>query len=245
MRALYYDCFSGISGDMNLGAMLDLGVDPKYLMDQLKNLDIGIYEVGIKKDRRKGITGTRVEVIVPQESRASHRTFRDISSLIEESRLPDNVKNISLKVFLKIAQAEAKVHGHGMDEVHFHEVGAIDSIVDVVGAAVCLNHLNVDSVISSPVQIGGGFVKCEHGILPVPAPATAEILRGIPIKTGAVPFETTTPTGAAILAATADKFTDALEFKPELIGYGVGKRDTEIPNVLRVFLGEIANLYQR
>jgi uncharacterized protein (TIGR00299 family) protein len=145
---------------------------------------------------------------------------------------------VSLKIFLKLAEAESRVHGHSLDEVHFHEVGAVDSIVDVVGAAICLDFLDVQNISSSPVELGGGFVKCRHGVFPVPAPATAEILRGIPVRTGAVPFETTTPTGAAILASIAQKFTDKIEIQPDKIGYGVGGRDTDIPNVLRVFLGK-------
>ncbi len=238
MRALYYDCFSGISGDMNLGAMLDLGADRQKLAGELKKLEIGPYEIEVRKEQRKGITGTRVEVIVPEESRTEERRFRDIVSIIERSSLSGKVKDLSLKIFLKLAEAEARVHGHSVDHVHFHEVGAVDSIVDVVGAAVCLDMLGIESITASPVQLGGGFVKCRHGLLPVPAPATVELLKGIPVRTGAVPFETTTPTGAAILAATARGFTDNIEFTPERIGYGVGGRDTDIPNVLRVFMFE-------
>lgn len=242
VRLLYYDCFSGISGDMNLGAMLDLGVDPQKLITELKKLDVGAYEIKIRQEQRKGITGTRVEVIVPPQamtgSQVEERHYGDIVSLIEQSALSDQVKGLSLKIFRKLAEAEAKVHGHSIKEVHFHEVGAVDSIVDVVGAAICLELLDVQDIVSSPIQLGGGFVKCRHGVFPVPAPATAEILTGIPVRTGAVPFETTTPTGAAILAATAQRFTDKMEFNPEKIGYGVGGRDTDIPNVLRVFLGE-------
>lgn len=240
MRSLYYDCFSGISGDMNLGAMLDLGVDPQMLIGELKKLDIGPYEIIIRKEQRKGITGTRVEVIVPQESQTDERHFGDIVAILEQSSLAADIKEISLKIFRKLAEAEAKVHGHSIEEVHFHEVGAVDSIVDVVGAAICLNFLGVNNIMSSPVQLGGGFVKCRHGIFPVPAPATAEILKGMPVRTGSVPFETTTPTGAAILAATVQRFTEKAELKPEKIGYGVGGRDTDIPNVLRVFLGDAA-----
>ena len=244
MKILYYDCFSGISGDMNLGAMIDLGVDGDHLLAELKKLDIGLYDVGIRRDQRRGITGTRVDVCVRHEGAPSHghaceaRTFRDIVKMIGTSGLSEKVKAISLNIFTKIARAEAKVHGHPVEQVHFHEVGAVDSIVDIIGAAVCLEYLQVDRVLCSPVQVGGGFVKCAHGILPVPAPATAEILQGIPIKTGAVPFETTTPTGAAILAATVDCFTEAIDFTVNAIGYGIGHRDTEVPNVLRIFLGE-------
>ena len=139
---------------------------------------------------------------------------------------------------MKIAEAEAKIHGKSLCEVHFHEVGAIDSIVDLVGAAICIDYLKVDRIIASPVQVGGGFVECSHGIIPVPAPATTEILKNIPISTGIVQFETTTPTGAAILAVNVEEFTSKIDFSIEKIGYGIGHRDLEIPNVLRVYLGE-------
>jgi len=240
MKILYYDCFSGISGDMNLGAMMDLGVDHSYLIDQLKKVNIDSYEIKISREKRRGIAGTRFEVLLLSDDHTrKHRNYRDIVGLVLGSRLSEKVKDISLNIFRKVAEAEAGVHGCDLEEVHFHEVGAIDSIVDIVGAAICLDFLKVDQVISSPVEVGGGFVRCAHGILPVPAPATAEILKGIPVKSGAVPFETTTPTGAAILAATVTCFTDKIYFTPEKIGYGIGRRDTDIPNVLRVFLGEI------
>jgi len=245
MKILYYDCFSGISGDMNLGAMIDLGVDRKYLIGELKKLSIGRYDLKINKDQRKGIAGTRVDVVLLPEPHpsdkpiSSERRFTDIVKLITESSLSEKVKAISLNIFRKLAEAEAKVHHHDIEDVHFHEVGAVDSIVDIVGAAVCLDYLKVDKVLSSAVQVGGGFVKCAHGTLPVPAPATVEILKGIPIKAGIVPYETTTPTGAAILAATVDDFTEHFHFTPKGIGYGIGQRDTEIPNVLRVIVGEV------
>jgi len=146
-------------------------------------------------------------------------------------------KKLSLAIFMKVAEAEGKVHGKPLYEVHFHEVGAVDSIVDIVGAAVCLDYLKVDKVMASSVQLGGGFVKCAHGIIPIPAPATVEILKNIPVKSGKVPFETTTPTGAAILAANVGTFTDNMDFSVEKIGYGIGHRDLEIPNVLRIYIG--------
>ena len=245
MKILYYDCFAGISGDMNLGAMIDLGVDPEFLREELRKIEIGAYEIRVKRDQRRGIFGTKVDVILPSGEGApaahghGHRSFKDIAALIEKSNFSDGVKSTGRNIFMKIARAEAKIHGHSIDEVHFHEVGAIDSIVDVVGAAICFEVLKVDKIISSPVQVGGGFVKCAHGMLPVPAPATAEILTGIPIRSGIVPFETTTPTGAAILAATAGRFTEHVDFTPLKIGYGIGHRDTDIPNVLRVILGEM------
>lgn len=247
MRILYYDCFSGISGDMNLGAMIDLGVDPDYLRGELGKLSLGEYELEIKKDQRRGITGTRVNVSFhagrqPDGCLSLHRSFKDLVQLIDQSPLSEKVRLTCLKIFAELARAEAKVHGHEMEDVQFHEVGAIDSIVDIVGAAICLDYLKVDRVLSSAVQVGGGFVECEHGTLPVPAPATAEILKGIPVKWGLAPFEMTTPTGAAILAATVDEFdefTEHIHFTPSGVGYGIGQRDTEIPNVLRVMLGNM------
>jgi pyridinium-3,5-bisthiocarboxylic acid mononucleotide nickel chelatase len=245
VKILYYDCFAGISGDMNLGAMIDLGVDPEFLRKELRKIEIGSCEIRVNRDQRRGIFGTKVDVILPSGAGApealghGHRSFKDIAGLIEKSNFSDGVKSTSRNIFMKIAAAEAKIHGHSIDEVHFHEVGAIDSIVDVVGAAICFEVLKVDRIISSPVQVGGGFVKCAHGVLPVPAPATAEILTGIPIRSGLVPFETTTPTGAAILAAAAGRFAEHVDFTPLKIGYGIGQRDTDVPNVLRVFLGEI------
>jgi len=241
VKILYYDCFSGISGDMNLGAMIDLGVPPSYLLSELKKVDVHSYEIAVQRDQRRGIAGTRVEVILSDDPAPEPRTYQDIVKLIGESGLSGNVKEISLKIFENLARAEAKVHGGQIEDVHFHEIGAVDSIVDIVGAALCLDYLKVDRVLSSPVQVGGGFVKCLHGVLPVPAPATAEILTGIPVKSGSVPFETTTPTGAAILAVTVDRFTGTVNFVPEKIGYGIGQRDTDVPNVLRVFLGELGD----
>jgi uncharacterized protein (TIGR00299 family) protein len=269
MKILYYDCFSGISGDMNLGALLDLGVDKKYLIDELNKLNLNGYEVKVSRGIRKGIEGTKVDVVLEEHSHEhihddhssthSHghkdeghnhgnhihnhnhhelRNLKDIEEIIDSSGLNSKVKELSKKIFMKVAVAEAKVHGKSLYEVHFHEVGAIDSIVDIVGAAICIDDLNVDKIMSSSIELGGGFVKCAHGIIPVPAPATVEILKGIPVKLGAVPFETTTPTGAAILAANVDEFKDDKNFIINKIGYGIGNRDTEIPNVLRVMLVE-------
>ncbi|AEG59749.1 nickel pincer cofactor biosynthesis protein LarC [Desulforamulus ruminis] len=245
MKILYYDCFSGISGDMNLGALVDLGVDGKYLAGELLKLQLDAeYQITIRKDAKKGINGTKVDVILTHqghnhehEHHHHHRNLQDIENIINGSSLSDAVKKSSLDMFMRIAQAEAKVHGKSIHEVHFHEVGAVDSIVDLVGAAIALDYLKVDKIMASPVQVGGGFVKCAHGLIPVPAPATVEILKGIPIQSGMVPFETTTPTGAAILAANVEEFTNQMAFSVEKIGYGLGTRDLEIPNVLRVYLG--------
>ncbi len=267
MKVLYYDCFCGISGDMNLGALLDLGVDEDYLRQELSKLNLDVeYELQVKKDNKSGISGTRVDVVLKNamhvhkhehdhhdndhhheeptgmesdtlHTHHAHRNFKDIENIIVNSTLSDRVKKLSLDIFMKVAEAEAKVHGKPLYEVHFHEVGAVDSIVDIVGAAVCLDYLKVDKIMASSVQVGGGFVKCAHGIIPIPAPATVEILKNIPMKSGIVQFETTTPTGAAILAANVGSFTDHMDFTVEKIGYGIGHRDLEIPNVLRLYLG--------
>jgi len=166
-----------------------------------------------------------------------HRNLEDIRRIVEGSDLNADVKERSMKMFRLIAEAEAKVHGTTVEKIHFHEVGAVDSIVDIVGAAICLDYLNVNKVMASTVELGGGFVKCAHGTMPVPAPATLEILRGIPVRTGTVDKETTTPTGAAILAANVDAFDDQNTMTVQKTGYGIGHRHLEIPNILRVYLG--------
>jgi uncharacterized protein (TIGR00299 family) protein len=238
-RILYYDCFAGISGDMNLGALIHLGVDPDYLKSELKKLKIDGFSLEIKEDKRRGISGIKAEVVIDNPENEKHRHLHHIESLINSSGLPERVKETSLKIFGRVAEAEAKIHNIPVEKVHFHEVGALDSIADIVGAAICLDYLKVDKVMASPVQLGGGTVKCAHGIMPVPAPATAEILKNIPVKTGLVQYEATTPTGAAILAATVEKFTTGINFDIQKIGYGLGTIDTEVPNVLRVFLAEV------
>ncbi|MNM75624.1 hypothetical protein D3C81_874180 [compost metagenome] len=273
MKVLYYDCFCGISGDMHIAAMLDLGVPQEYLLKEISKLKIDSeYEIKIQKTIKKGITGTRVDVILKnghanndahQHNHHSHnnidghshthhhhednehnmehhhRGLKEIEDIINSSDLSDNVKKLSINTFMKVAEAEAKVHGKDLYEVHFHEVGAVDSIIDIVASAITLDYLKVDKIVASSIQLGGGFVKCAHGIIPVPAPATVEILKGIPVKTGVVEFETTTPTGAAILATNVQEYTDKIDFQIDKIAYGLGHRELEIPNVLRVYLGTI------
>lgn len=248
MTVLYYDCFSGISGDMHLGAMIDLGVDPKFLIDQLGRLDLSGYELKITRDQRKGITGTKVDVVLDKNPHGHdhghhhdhhhHRNLKNISQIIDDSDLSKAVKDRSIRMFRKLAEAEGKIHNKPIQEVHFHEVGAIDSIVDIVGAAICIESIAPDMIMSSAVELGGGFVKCEHGTFPVPAPATAEILAGVPVKSGAAPFETTTPTGALILACNADKFGPMQDLRISKTAYGIGNKDMDIPNVLRIYLAE-------
>ncbi len=268
MSILYYDCFCGISGDMNLGAMIDLGVDPEYLKAELNKLPMAAeFEVHIQKAVKKGIEGTKVDVHLTKNGHHhshhhhhhggqdkhehhhdhehkhehkhephEHRNLEVIEKMINDSSLSDSVKALSLKIFMEVAKAEAKVHGKPLQEVHFHEVGAVDSIVDIVGAAICYEALGVSKVIASSVQLGGGFVKCDHGMMPVPAPATAEILKGVPVKIGLTDKEMTTPTGAAILKALVSDYSDQMSLKISKIGYGLGTRELEFPNVLRVML---------
>ncbi len=244
---LFYDCFCGISGDMNLGAMIDIGVDPQYLTSELNKLHLPEFELEIKKDIKNGISGTNVNVHVtsahhnhdhPRQEH-HHRGLNEINTIIDTSDLSNHVKTISKKMFRRLAETEARIHGTTPDKIHFHEVGAVDSIVDIIGSAICIEYLKPDEIISSPVQVGGGFVDSAHGHFPVPAPATTDLLRGIPLKTGLVESETTTPTGALILATFADTFTSQTDFSPKKIGYGIGNKSFEtVPNVLRVYWGE-------
>lgn len=239
MKVISYDCFSGISGDMNLGAMIDLGVDKDYLVNELNKLNLPGWELIVEKDQRHGITGTKATVKQTRHEHA-HRHLSDIEEILDRSSLDERTKELSKKIFLKIATAEAKVHGMPLDHVHFHEVGAVDSIVDVTGAAICFIALDIERVHLSSVELGGGFVNCDHGKLPVPAPATAEIIKGLPIKKGGVSFEATTPTGAAILATLCTDFGPDLQMTIEKTGYGVGQKDDhDVPNLLRVFVAEI------
>ncbi len=263
-RILYYDCSAGISGDMHLGAMVDLGVPADHLTRELGKLGLPGWKLQFTHDSRKGIGGTRADVILDDDGAHEHhdsaphvhtpgahshthsheheahthehRAHRDIAAMIERSSLTPGAKRRALAIFAHLAQAEAKIHGVSVDDVAFHEVGAVDSIIDIVGAAIAIDWLKPDRVYVSAVELGGGFVKCAHGRLSVPAPATAELLRSAPVRLGAAPFETTTPTGAAILIASADGFTNTMDFAIERVGYGIGHKDGPIPNLLRVFL---------
>lgn len=245
MKILYYDCFAGISGDMHLGAMIDAGVDPQHLKEELKKLPVQGIRLEISRDKKNSIEGTRVKVVDENSQHEHvHRSLHDIESIIASSALDESTQNRALYMFKLIAKAEAKIHGTSIENVHFHEVGAIDSIADITGAAICLEYLNPDKIISSPVELGSGMVRCAHGLIPVPAPATSEILKDIPVKMGNTNHEATTPTGAAILAANVDEFSDKIHFNPIKIGYGIGARDADLPNILRVFLAEVSEKYK-
>lgn len=237
-KVLYYDCFAGISGDMHLGAMVDLGVPEEHLRIELEKLNIEGFHLKVVPDKRKGISGTSVRVVLENPDNEKHRHLRHIEELIGASTLPEAVKEKSLSIFMKVAEAEAKVHGIDIQQVHFHEVGALDSIADIVGAAICQEYLQVDEIRSSAVELGSGFVRCAHGRMPVPAPATAEIMKGLPVKSAGVENEATTPTGAAIIASTVHSFGDLEGLVVVKTAYGIGQRDGETPNVLRVYLAE-------
>ena len=287
-RILYFDCFSGISGDMTIGALLDLGIDQDLFLAELNKIHLDEFEIEIKRGLKKGISGTDFTVHLTHQEHSheehtheehthehendhnhhehthehhhehSHehehthehyhtekphdhahtRNLSDIYKIIDSSDLSEYVKTASKKIFLIVAEAEAKIHAKTIDEVHFHEVGAVDSIVDIIGAAICVEMLQIDEIQCSDINLGSGFVHCEHGVFPVPAPATLEILKGVPVYSKNAKKELTTPTGAAILKALCSEFGSLPEFIIEKIGYGLGKRDMETPNVLRVIVGK-------
>jgi uncharacterized protein (TIGR00299 family) protein len=232
----YFDCFSGISGDMTLGALIDLGVPSEWLKDSLINLPLSGFDLSVDIVHRHGVHAKHARVAVLEHDHPRH--YSDIISLIEQSRLKDSVKERSLNIFDRIATAESHIHGCSKESVHFHEVGAVDAIVDIVGTALCVDYLKIDRVVSSHIPLGKGFVSCQHGTLPVPAPATVEILKGIPVYGTDIPHELVTPTGAAVISSLADRFEPIPGMEIEGVGYGAGTRDLEHrPNLLRVLIG--------
>jgi len=238
MKIAYFDCFAGISGDMILGALVDLGLDLRILEERLKNLRLDGFHLEAHKVKRCALTGTKVEVVVDHHQHA-HRHLSHILELIEASDLTSKSKQDCVAIFRRLAEAEAKVHGTSVEQVHFHEVGALDSIVDIVGSAVALNELGLERIYSSPLHLGSGFVMAEHGRLPVPAPGTAELIKGVPTYASDIEGELTTPTGAAIITTLASRFGPMPAMKVESIGYGAGTRENPtLPNLLRVMIGE-------
>ena len=240
-RVLYFDCFSGISGDMILGALVNLGVDIKEIQNCLKSLNLKACKLNSQQVKRNGFIGTKVNVVLNKTSQKSHhtRSFNDIKSLIEKSDLPQIVKFNSIAIFRRIGKVEAKVHGTTINRIHFHEVGGIDSIIDIVGGSLAMDLLDADMIVSSPINTGEGIVKCGHGILPVPAPATLELLKGIPCYSRGVEKELTTPTGAAFIGHFAEKFGSLPSMDMLSTGYGAGTHEIKnIPNFLRVVLGK-------
>ena len=241
-KFLYIDCASGISGDMSLGAFIDLGVDFEILKSNLDKLGISNeYEICAKKVLKCGISATKVGVKLHQIwSTTPHfhsRTFKDIVALINSSNLSEFVKAKSIEIFTVIGEAEAKIHQTSLENVHFHEVGCVDSIVDIVGTAICFEALGISRVVISPIALGGGVAHCAHGTLSVPAPAVSEILREIPVKFGGS-FEQTTPTGAGIAKVLASEFNCNLSAKILASGYGAGSKEADFANVLRMMICE-------
>jgi len=236
-RILYLNCFSGISGDMFLGAMIDLLGDDGALEAALKGLNLGDCEIAVSRERRRGITGVKVNVEFDSEPHHG-RNLDDIVKIIEDSSLSDFVKSKAREAFARLAEVEGKIHGVPIESIHFHEVGGTDSIVDIVGAFALLERLEVNRVVSSPVNVGSGFVNCAHGSLPVPAPATAELLKDVPVFSFGEPMERTTPTGALLLKMLASAFGPLPLGVLKKVGYGAGERESSLPNVLQAILLE-------
>jgi len=242
MKICYIDAFSGISGDMTVGALLDAGAPAGALMDALRSLDTGVrYEV--EKTHRGGMAASKFRVILPEHPTGahghSHRHLKHILGMIEKAPISDRAKADASRVFERLGDAEAHVHGVPVEKVHFHEVGAADSIADIVGACVAFDLLGIQEIRTSAINVGSGTVNTEHGVLPVPAPATAELLAGKPIYARGPAVELTTPTGAALAATLSAGFGPVPAMSIDRIGYGAGDRDfKEQPNVLRVLIGE-------
>jgi uncharacterized protein (TIGR00299 family) protein len=239
MKILYFDCFAGIAGDMTVAALLELGLPLETLRQGLAALPFSGYTLESEPVQRQGIAGTLFRVRL-SEADQPHRHYSGIAAMIEAAPLKPRVKELAQRVFLRLAEAEAQVHGVPLERVHFHEVGAVDSIADIVGVAIGLDYLGVERVYASALPFGHGFVQTAHGRLPVPAPATALLMAGIPLAGDIGPGERVTPTGAAILAALAHGFGPPPPMTPERFGYGAGEKDfPEVPNLLRLILGEL------
>ena len=274
MKILYFDCSSGISGNMTLGSLLEIVDDKQYLLNELKKLNIEGYKIEISKKVKNGITGTYVDVILDENSdntdnndnteekhqnseehnhenhcynnkehhqHHEHRNLNDINEIIDKSSIDEKSKDLAKRIFMRVAKAESKVHNKPIEEVHFHEVGAIDSIVDIVGTAILINKINPDKIISSVVNDGYGFIECAHGKMAVPVPATSEIFANSNVSFRQIDEDTelVTPTGAAIIAELAEEFTTLPVMKIEKIGWGAGYKDLKIPNILKVYYGEL------
>ncbi|MDR1645769.1 MAG: nickel pincer cofactor biosynthesis protein LarC [Tannerellaceae bacterium] len=254
MNILYFDCFSGISGDMTLSALIDLGIDPAKLIAELNKLHLDGWKIRLSEVSKHGVGAKRVEVVPqdgannqpvlkwfrPHHHAHAHRTMADIAHIISESEISANAKDLAIRIFTRLAEAEAKIHSTTVEEVHFHEVGAVDSIIDIVGVAICIDALSPVKIYASVLHDGHGFVRCQHGTIPIPVPAVVEVLaaRGIGFKQLEVEGELMTPTGAAIIAELAESFGVMPEMTIRKTGYGAGTKDFDIPNLLRVVYGE-------
>lgn len=236
MKIAYFDCFSGISGDMVLGALVDLGVDIADLGKELDKLGISGYDLSAKKVGKNHICGTKVDIVVREGHK--HRGLKDINVIIDKSALDHDIKDLSKKIFLRLAEAESRVHNTDIEKIHFHEVGALDAIIDIVGIAIGLKKINVDKIYCSKLHVGSGFVRCSHGVMPVPAPATMELLKGVPVYSTDAKGELVTPTGAAVITSITADFGGMPQMRVDEVGYGAGISDFEHPNVLRIVIGE-------
>ncbi|HKG78751.1 MAG TPA: nickel pincer cofactor biosynthesis protein LarC [Pyrinomonadaceae bacterium] len=237
MKTLYFDCFAGASGDMILGAMVAAGVNPDFLREQLSLLPLSGFSVNFERVNRSGLSATYARVETASEDK--HRHLADIKEIIEQSGLSEKVKQRAVQIFTRLAEAEARVHNEPVDHVHFHEVGALDAILDVIGAAICFDYLKIDRFMCSPLHVGSGMVKMAHGCFPIPPPAVAELLKGVPFYAGDVKGELLTPTGAAIITTVCNDYGPIPQMTTESTGYGAGTREyPDFPNVLRVFVGE-------
>lgn len=236
MRIAYFDCFSGISGDMFVGALLDAGLKIEILEKELNKLNLSGYQLEVNKVLKKGISASQFKVKI--QEKGVERRFKDILNILEESKLDEEIKNEVKKIFFKIAEAESKIHQEDIEKIHFHEIGGLDSIIDISSAVIGIKTLEIKEIYSSPLPLGKGFVQCAHGILPLPAPATLELLKNIPTYSGGMESEMVTPTGAAIISTLTKDFGERPLMKIEKIGYGAGEREFSIPNLLRVSIGE-------
>jgi uncharacterized protein (TIGR00299 family) protein len=246
VRVVHFDCFSGISGDMTLAALLDAGVDQSAVRAGLDSLGLPI-RLEVEKVRKGGFAATQIRIEAPEEQ--SHRFLPQIEEILQRGNLTPRQRELALRIFRRLADAEAAVHGMPLEKVHFHEVGALDSIADIVGVAIALDLLGAERITSRSVPTGSGTVQCAHGLMPVPAPGTAELLKGVPLASSAIKAELTTPTGAAILTSVVQEWTEQPALTVERIGYGAGRRTfPEQPNLLRLFVGtapDAANLAER
>ena len=240
MKIAYFDCFAGAGGDMIAAAMLDAGLDAEFLKAQLATLGVKNLDIKITETQRCGLRAVSFKPVIPRQSQ--HRNLEQITKIINQSKISKQARKTAVSIFEKIARAEGAVHSKDRNDIHFHEVGAIDSIVDIVSASIGIEALGVERVYCSALSIGGGIVKCAHSVLPVPAPATAELIKGVPVTSGPGQFELLTPTAAAILTTITDEFGPLPSMKIETVGYGAGTLDSEeFPNVLRLILGQSAD----
>jgi pyridinium-3,5-bisthiocarboxylic acid mononucleotide nickel chelatase len=240
MKIAYFDCFAGASGDMILGALVDAGLDPDLLNRELAKLHLDHWALSFKPEVKRGLAGTQAVVDISSHIHQPHRGLQDICGLIEASELSHDIREKSMAIFTRLARAEARVHRTEVEAIHFHEVGAVDAIIDVVGAVSGLSLLGIEAVHCSALHLGSGTVTCAHGILPVPAPATLELVKGIPVYATGIQGELLTPTGAAILTTLSKGFGPLPAITIEKSGYGAGMANPEIPNLLRVVIGNTA-----